>query len=142
VVARGSFRRRRHGNMLNRNLGNCLVSRYELAAGRRSDTRLIHSYLFEEDRPTSDESSFDRRIVHLDRTAFPTSKAQGHGPKRSLGQHGPAAGLRAYVGRPHWSMSRLYAIGGEEHLEGRRAGQAEGDAQANLFVAGAVDLKA
>jgi len=128
--------------MLNRNLGNCLVSRCRLAAGRRSETRLIPSYLLKEDRPTPDESPFDRRIVYLDRTAFSTSKAQGHGPKRSLGQHGPAASLRAHIGRTHWSMSRLYAIGGEEHLEGRRAGQAEGDPQANLLVARAVDLEA
>jgi hypothetical protein len=83
---------------------------------------LMLSYLPEKDRSTFDESPLDRRLVYLDRTAFPSSQAQNHRPEGSFGKHGPAASLRAHLGRPHRTMSRLYATSSKEHLEGVRPG--------------------
>jgi hypothetical protein len=39
-------------------------------------------------------------------------------------------------------MSGMYEIGSEEHLEGQCSGQAEGYAQEDVLVVGAVDLEA
>jgi hypothetical protein len=39
-------------------------------------------------------------------------------------------------------MSGMYETGSEEHLEGQCSGQAEGYAQEDVLVVGAVDLEA
>jgi hypothetical protein len=96
----------------------------------------------EEDRKTIDEGSLDRRLIHLDRAAFPPSQSQSHGSKGGLGKYRLAADVRVDIGRSHRSMSGVYEIGGQEYLEGIGAGQAEGDAQEDVLVVGAIDLEA
>lgn len=80
----------------------------------------------QEDRQTITKSPTDRRIIYLDRTSFSTSKDQDHDSEGSFGQHRLATDVRPYARRPHWSMPRMYEIGGKEYLEGQRTGQTEG----------------
>jgi hypothetical protein len=96
----------------------------------------------QEDCATTAEGATHRRILRLDGATFPTGQDQDHDSEGGLGQHRLAADIRPYACRPHRTMSLMYEIGGKEHLEGECAGQAEGYAQEDVLVAGAVDLEA
>jgi len=76
----------------------------------------------EEDRKAITKSSTNRRIIYLDRAPFSTSKDQGHDPERGFGQHCAAADIRPHACCSHWTMSGMYEIGSEEHLEGQCPG--------------------
>jgi len=74
--------------------------------------------MFEEDRKAITKSPTNRCIIYLDRTPFSTSQDQGHNPERSFGQYRLTTDFRPHARCPHRTMSGMYEIGCEEHMEG------------------------
>lgn len=95
-----------------------------------------------EDFKTTTKSQIDRRLVRMDGTPLPTSQDQSHYPKGGSRQHGLTTDIRPHARCPHWTMSSMYETGGKEHMEGECASQAEGHAQEDFLVVGAIDPEA